>query len=74
MSLMTKEQCCIRELYDLVDKIAENARKHDLSLLRVHRGASGCDMYQGLPPICRIRDDILQRYEDIIAKAFRESE
>lgn len=71
---MTKELCCIRELYELVDKITESARKHDLSLLRVPRGASGCDAYQGLPSICRIRDDILYRYEDIINKAFRESE
>lgn len=62
---MTREQACIKELYELVDRITENARKHDLSLLRSPRGASGCDMYQGLPPICRIRDDILNRYEDI---------
>ena len=67
---MTREQKCIKELYVLVDKIAENACKHDLSLIRVHRGASGCDMYQGLPPICRIRDNILDKYEEIISDAF----
>lgn len=65
---------CIKELYKLVDKITENARKHDLSLLRVPRGASGCDMHQGLPPICRIRDDILSRYEDIISEGVRYDE
>lgn len=68
---MTREQACIRELYELVDKITENARKHDLSLLRLGRGANGCDMYQGLPPICRIRDDIFNRYEDIIYEVLR---
>ena len=66
---MTREQACIKELYELVDKITENARKRDLSLIRPCSGASGCDMYQGLPPICRIKDDILQRYEDIITTA-----
>ena len=71
---MTREQKCIKELYVLVDKIAENACKHDLSLIRVHRGASGCDMYQGLPPICRIRDSILDKYEEIISDAFRAEE
>lgn len=69
---MKKEQMCIKELFELVDKITENACKHDLSLLRVHRGASGCDMYQGLHPICRIRDDILNRYEDIICALLKE--
>ena len=71
---MTREQACIKELYELVDRITENARKHDLSLLRPPRGASGCDMYQGLPPICRIRDDILNRYEDIVYEVFRADE
>ena len=71
---MTREQACIKELYELVDKITENARKRDLSLIRPCSGASGCDMYQGLPPICRIRDGILDKYEDIIYKAFREYE
>lgn len=69
---MTKEQMCIKELYELVDRITQNACKHDLSLFRVGRGACGCDMYQGLPPICRIRDDILNRYEDIIYEDFEE--
>ena len=66
---MTKEQKCIAELWTLLIRIEDSARSHDLSLLRVHRGASGCDMYQGLPPICRITDDILNRYENIIKVA-----
>ena len=71
---MTREQACIKELYELVDKITENARKRDLSLIRPYSGARGCDMYQGLPPICRIRDSILDEYEDIIYTALREYE
>ena len=63
---MTKEQKCIAELWTLLNRIENGARGHDLSLLRAPRGASGCDMYQGLPPICRLTDDILDRYDDII--------
>lgn len=66
---MTQEQKCIAELYALIERIEDGARHHDLSLLRVPRGASGCDMYHGLPPICRIKDDILNRYENIIREA-----
>lgn len=66
---MTREQKCITELWALLDRIEDGARRHDLSLLRVPCGASGCDMYQGLPPICRITDDILERYGDIINTA-----
>ena len=66
---MTREQQCIAELYSLIERIEDGARRHDLSLLRVPRGACGCDMYQGLPPICRVKDDILNRYEDIICVA-----
>ena len=55
---MRKEQKCIAELWTLLTRIEDGACSHDLSLLCVHRGASGCDMYQGLPPICRITDDI----------------
>ena len=68
---MTKEQACIVELFTLLQRIEDGARNHDLSLLRVPRGASGCDMYQGLPTICRINNDILDRFEDVINEAFR---
>lgn len=71
---MTKEQSCIKEMYGLLDKIESNARKHDFSLLRVHGGASGCDMFQGAPPITRIMADLLDKYDDIIYQAMKESE
>ena len=51
---MTKEQKCIAELWMLLTRIEDGAYSHDLSLLRVPRGASG---------------DILNRYEDIINAA-----
>ena len=69
VDFMTREQECIVELYTLLERIEDGARHHDLSLLRVPRDATGCDMYQGLPPICRAIDDILDRYDDIITEA-----
>ncbi len=70
---MTREQMCIKELYELVDKVTENAIKRDLSLIRPS-GVGGCDVYMGQPPICRIKDDITARYEDIIHGAFKVEE
>lgn len=66
---MTKEQKCIAELWKLLDRIEDGARHHDVSLLRTSPRPSGCDMYQGLPPICRWIDDILDRYGDIITES-----
>ena len=66
---MTKEQECIKELYLLIDDITNRATKKDLSLLR-SCGTGGSDMYQGMPPICRKRDDIVNRYGDVIRKVF----
>lgn len=63
---MTKEQKCIAELWKLLNCIEDGARHHDVSLLRASPRPSGCDMYQGLPPICRLTDDIWDRYGDII--------
>lgn len=63
-------QQCIEELFLFVENIAERAIKKDLSLFRC-AGAGGCDMYQGMPPICRKRDDILHRYEDIVYEAVK---
>lgn len=71
---MTKEQSCIKEMYELLDKIEYSARKHDFSLLRVHSGASGCDMFQGAPPITRIMAALLDKYDDVIYQAMKESE
>ena len=66
---MTKEQECIAELYSLLERIEHGARHHDLTLLRVPRGATGCDMFQGLPPISLTMSDILDRYDDVINEA-----
>lgn len=69
---MTEEQKCIADLFKCIDDITEKAKRRDLSLFRVS-GIGGCDMYQGCPPICRVRDDLLMRYEDIIYQALKEN-
>lgn len=69
-SEMSQEQECIAELFMLIENIADLAVKKDLSLFQC-AGAGGCDMYQGMPPICRKKDDILYRYKDIIFKAVK---
>lgn len=71
---MTREQKCIIELWQLVDTITDSAEKGDLSFLRKIRGAQGCDMYMGCPPISRVRDDIADRYADIIRESFKAEE
>ena len=71
---MTRDQECIVELITILGRIEDNARRRDLSLLRVSRGASGCDAYQGLPPICRIMDDVLDRFGDVIYTAMEAQE
>ena len=70
VNFMTKEQKCVAELYALLEQIEYGVRHHDLTLLRVPRGATGCDMFQGLPPISRVMADILDRYGDVISKSF----
>ena len=70
---MTEEQKCIVDLFKCIDDITEKAKRRDLSLFRIS-GIGGCDMYQGCPPICRVRDNLLMKYEDIIYQALKEKE
>lgn len=71
---MTREQQCVKELYDLLERVEYGARHHDLTLLRVPRGATGCDMFQGMPPISRLMVDITDRYQDILSPLQGENE
>lgn len=65
---------CIRDMYRLLAKLSDDAKKRDLSLMRVRGQAGPCDMYQGLPPICRIFHDIEDEHYDIIRIAMKASE
>lgn len=68
---MAKERKCIAELYSLLEQIEDRARRHDFTMFRAS-GISGCDMFQGLPPISRILSDVYNRYEDVINAACHE--
>lgn len=71
---MEKEvYACIIDMWELLEKISDDCRKHDFSLFRI-RGIGGCDMYQGLPPIKRVLDDLMNKHEAIIYSAYREKE
>lgn len=63
---------CIAELYILLGKLVDAGKKYDFSMLRPKRSAGPCDMYQGLPPICRVLADIDDKYYDIISEAVKE--
>lgn len=67
---MTREQQCIRELYDLLERVEYGARHRDLTLLRVPRGETGCDMFQGLPPISRFMADIALMEKECTPEVF----
>lgn len=70
---MTDEQKCIVDLFMLIEEITEKSKKKDFSLFRTS-SIGGCDKYHGLPPICRKRDDLLLKHEDIIFQALKAKE
>lgn len=67
--IRTREQECIVELYSLIDYIVENAKKGNLSALKI-QSIGGCDQYFGLPPICKKIDELTERYGDVISNSF----
>ncbi len=73
---MTDEQKCIIELYQFIDDLTERAIKKDTKLLDMFRGGriGGANKYQGMPPIKRIRDNLLEKYEQVIYDSFRAKE
>lgn len=70
---MTDEQKCITDLVSLVMDIADKAKKRDLSLIRA-TSTMGAGMYLGMPPICRISDELFEKYGDVIHDAFKAKE
>jgi len=67
---MSREYDCIRELYELLDAIAENVRHGDLSLVEKPKGIGMCNE----PPICKMLDDVLDKYGGVIRMAYRAKE
>lgn len=62
---------CIADLWKLLDEITTRAEQHDLSLQRAREGAQGAGPYMGLPPIFRIRDELLDRHGETIHTALQ---
>lgn len=73
---MTAEQKCIIELYQFIDDLTEKARKKDSKVMDMFRGGriGGADEYQGMPPIVRIRDSLLEKHEQVIHDSFKAKE
>lgn len=70
---MTDEQKCIVDLYQFIDDLTDKAIKKDskvMDMFRVGR-IGGADKYQGMPPIVRIRDSLLEKHERVIFESFR---
>lgn len=61
---------CINDTWMFTEEIIDKAKKGDLSMFRI-TGISGCDMYQGCPPICRVHDSLFEKHEEIIHKSIR---
>lgn len=61
---------CINDTWMFTEEIIGKAKKRDLSMFRI-AGISGCDMYQGCPPICRIHDSLFEKHEEIIHKSIK---
>ncbi|QEH69738.1 hypothetical protein [Cellulosilyticum sp. WCF-2] len=66
---MTEQDKCILDMYKLIDEFTTKAEKRDMSLLRIP-SISGCDAYQGMPPISRLRDELFDKYAEVISKAY----
>ena len=73
---MTDEQKCIVELYQFIDDLTEKARKKDSKVMDMFRGGriGGADKYQGMPPIVRIRDNLLEKHGQVIHNSFKAKE
>lgn len=69
---MSRKDDCIRELYQLLDKIEKNAQRGNLTLVeKPHVACGGGDCP---PPIEKMINSILDEYGDIIYMAFKEKE
>lgn len=73
---MTSEQKCIIELWKFIDDLTDKAVKKDTKVIDMFRGGriSGADAYQGAPPISRIRDNLLEKHEQVIYDYFKAKE
>lgn len=67
---ITAEQKCIVDLVNFAMTVSDKLKKKDFSLFSPTSGIGG-GMKIGLPPICRMSDELLSLHEDIINEAVR---
>lgn len=67
---MTEEQKCIVDLVDFAMTVSDRLQKKDFSLFSPTSGVGG-GMKIGMPPICRMSDELLSLHEEVIGEAMR---
>lgn len=67
---MTNEQKCIVDLVNFAMTVSDRLKKKDFSLFSPTSGVGG-GMKIGMPPICRMSDELLSLHEEVIGEAMR---
>ena len=67
---MTDEQKCIVDLVNFAMMVSDRLQKKDFSLFSPTSGVGG-GMKIGMPPICRMSDELLSLHEEVISEAMR---
>lgn len=69
-SQITAEQKCIVDLVNFAMTVSDKLKKKDFSLFSPTSGIGG-GMKIGMPPICRMSDELLSLHEEVINEAMR---
>lgn len=67
---ITAEQKCIADLVNFAMTVSDKLKKKDFSLFSPTSGIGG-GMKIGMPPICRMSDELLSLHEEVINEAMR---
>lgn len=70
---MTDEQKCIADLVNFAMMASDRLKKKDFSLFSPTSGIGG-GMKIGMPPFCRMSDELLYLHENVINEAMRAKE
>ena len=67
---MTEEQKCIVDLVNFAMTVSDRLQKKDFSLFSPTSRVGG-GMKIGMPPICRMSDELLSVHDEVIGEAMR---
>ena len=70
VKVVTDEQKCIVDLVNFAMTVSDRLQKKDFSLFSPTSGIGG-GMKIGMPPICRMSDELLSLHEEVIGEAMR---